>query len=500
MKFWVESRMRYEQRRKIPFRKEWATMTSTRWLHGLLVFGSLTALAFGQKPVTRLELVPPSPVTDKIVLDIRGAVENTSSRNLQYRVSLYLDRETPATRVYFDKLLIPAHGNAGIYYRRSTANWAGRHRVILVAASIGGQIRTERKLRVLPYDIRSTRTIGGAWVGILHWSNDEARDWNPTIRKLTENDWRQQIRGMHDLGMDIVVVQQVFQNQEYYGRNTIATTGYQGTAFYPSALFPGRVQISSHDPLEAILSEADRLHMHVFLGVGMYAWFDYSAASLEWHKKVAAELWHRYGHHPSFYGWYVSEEGNGSLVPEQGELAKDRYRHEIVTFFSEFQAFCRKLAPEKPVMLAPNTFGLLQSQDVWPILLKHIDIVCPFAFDRMPSGDITGEQAAKLWQKMSDQAGSHLWMDMEAFVFNGKALVPRPIGGLIQDIQRFPNFEKILCYQYSGMFNSPRSRIKPGGPATIVLYRDYQQYLQGINRDTGRTSYWPAKSAMPPSQ
>lgn len=465
-------------------------MTNTRWLHGLVVFWSLSALAFGQKPVTRLELVPPSPVTDKIVLNIRGAVENNSSRNLKYEISLYLDRETPATRVYFGKLRIPAHGNAGIYYRRSTANWVGPHRVILVAVSTGGQARAERKLRVLPSGIRSTRTIGGAWVGILHWSDDEARDWNPAIRKLTENDWRQQIHGMHDLGMDIVVVQQVFQNQEYYGRNMIAATGYKGSAFYPSTLFPGRAQISSHDPLEAILSEADRLHMHVFLGVGMYAWFDYSAASLDWHKKVAAELWRRYGHHPSFYGWYVSEEAYGSLIPDQGKLAKDRYRHEIVTFFSEFQAFSRKLAPEKPVMLAPNTFGLLQSQDVWPMVLKHIDIVCPFGFNRMPSGDITGEQAAKIWQKMSDQAGSHLWMDMEAFVFEWKALVPRPIGGLIQDLQRFPNFEKILCYQYPGMFNSPKSRMKPGGPATIVLYREYQQYLRGVNRDIKRTSYY----------
>lgn len=464
-------------------------MTNARWLQGLLVFWSLSAFAFGQKPVTRLELVPPSPITNKIALDIRGAVENTSSLNLRYKISLYLDRETPATRVCFENLSIPAHGHAGIYCRRSTGDLVGPHRVILVAASTSGQARAERKLRVLQSDIRSTRAIGGAWVGILHWSDDEARDWNPAIRKLSEKDWRQQIRGMHELGMDIVVVQQVFQNQEYYGKNTIAATGYRGSAFYPSALFPGHARIASRDPLEAILSEADRLHMHVFLGVGMYAWFDYSAASLDWHKQVAAELWRRYGHHPSFYGWYVSEEVYGSLIPDQGELAKDRYRHEIITFFREFQAFCRKLAPEKPVMLAPNTFGLLASQNVWPSVLKHIDIICPFGFNRMPSGDITGDQAAQIWQKMSNQAGSHLWMDMEAFVFEGKALVPRPIGGLIQDLRRFPNFEEILCYQYSGMFNSPKSRVKPGGPATVVLYRDYQQYLRGLHRDTGRTPY-----------
>jgi len=465
-------------------------MNSMRWLHGVVLLGiiSASASAFGQKQVVRLELIPPSPVTDKIILDIRGAVENNSGLDREYAISLYLDRESPATRVHDEKLRIPAHGNAGICYRRSTAGWAGKHQIILVATSSDGRTGTKREVEVLPSNIRSTRTIDGAWVGIVHWSEKEGRHWNTDIRKLTENDWRQQIRGMHNLGMDTVVIQETFRNQAYYGDNTVSTTGYKGLAYYPSELFPGRVQMASHDPLEAILSEADRLNMNVFLGVGAYAWFDFSAAALDWHRKVAAELWHRYGRHPSFYGWYVSAEAYGSLIPDQGQEAKDRYRQEIVTFFREFQAFCRGLAPEKPIMLAPNAHGMLKSQDAWPLVLEHVDIVCPFAFHRMPSGDITGEQSAEIWQGMCDKAGTHLWMDMEAFLFEDEALVPRPIGGLVQDLRRFPNFEKILCYQYSGIFNSPESRMKPGGPPTVVLYRDYQRYLQGMKRDNGKRS------------
>jgi hypothetical protein len=199
-------------------------------------------------------------------------------------------------------------------------------------------------------------------------------------------------------------------------------------------LFPGRAQIASHDPLEAILSEADRLHMKVFLGVGMYAWFDFSANSLDWHKKVAAELWHRYGHRPSLYGWYVSEETFGSLIPSQGEQAKDHYRREIITFVSEFRTFCRRLAPERPIMLAPNTFGLRKSQEAWPLVLKHLDIICPFGFGRMPSGDLTGQQAVETWQSMCDKTGAHLWMDLEAFAFKDRALIPRPMAGIAQDL------------------------------------------------------------------
>jgi len=82
-------------------------------------------------------------------------------------------------------------------------------------------------------------------------------------------------------------------------------------------------------------------------------------------------------------------------------------------------------------------------------------------------------------------------MDMEAFLFedDNVALVPRPIAGLIQDLQRFPNFEKILCYQYPGLFNSPSTKVQPGGAPTVVLYKDYQHYLQEVRQvlPTSRT-------------
>ena len=63
--------------------------------------------------------------------------------------------------------------------------------------------------------------------------------------------------------------------------------------------------------------ECDRLGMHVLPGVGTYAFFDFTPASLEWHKQVAAELWERYGHHPSFYGWYISDEKDGGLGTDE---------------------------------------------------------------------------------------------------------------------------------------------------------------------------------------
>jgi hypothetical protein len=124
----------------------------------------------------------------------------------------------------------------------------------------------------------------------------------------------------------------------------------------------------------------------------------------------------------------------------------------------------------------------MKSQDIWPQVLEHIDVLCPFAFARMPEGDVTGQQAAEIYAKMCRQTHTHLWLDLEAFSFEGKALIPRPIAGIEQDLSEFPIFEKVICYQYSGIFNAPNTRINPGGPRTVTLYEDYLEYLRGIGR------------------
>jgi len=153
------------------------------------------------------------------------------------------------------------------------------------------------------------------------------------------------------------------------------------------------LDIACDDPLEAILDEADKLDMKVFPGVGLYAWFDFTEDSLKWHMQVAEELHEKYGHHCSFYGWYVSEEIFGDLGGDQ------KREDDIVSFFKTFKVHCKQLAPTKPVMLAPNCHFITGAEEGWKSLLPHLDILCPFGFHRMPEGDISGIEAANLLQK-----------------------------------------------------------------------------------------------------
>ena len=435
--------------------------------------GWLAGAATADVGQASLTLIPPSPVTDQITLDIRAAVRNDTDTAKQFAVAVYLDEEKPGSRLHQETLNVAPRTSAGIKFRWQTKGHAGQHSVLLVAQAGEKTGRFERPLKILASDARSPRRLGGAWVDLYHHDPAEGKPFDEELGKMTDAQWRELVRAMHEVDQNLLVITMMFQNFTHRGRHKIETEGYHGKAYYPSRLFPGRMPIASPDPLEAILSEADRLGMHVMPGVGMYAFFDYTPGSLRWHKQVAAELWERYGHHPSFYGWYVSEEKDGSL----GDAEE---RREIVEFFREFTAHVRRLAPDKPVMLAPNCFHLRGAEPTYRELLPHLDIICPFGFHRMPAGDLRGEEAAALMQSLCDAAGCHLWMDLESFVFrNGAELHPRPIPGLVSDFSRFPNFEKTLHYQFPGLMCAPWMSRKPGGDAAVNLYNDYRRFLEG---------------------
>ena len=446
-------------------------------LSGLFLMTTGVEAKPSREPAIGLTLIPPSPVTTRIREEIRGAVWNHSKETRKCEVAIYLDSEKSGDILRSDSLTIPAKSAAGVRYLLPTKDKAGHHRIIMVVKSDGKARRIEQDLTIIPSKFRSTERIGGAWVGITHWSEKEGRHWNAQIKKMTDEDWRQLVRGMHGVGMNVIVIQQVFENQVYdYEDSIITQHGYKGLAYYPSKLYPGRMKITARDPIGAILTEADKLGMHVFLGVGMYAWFDYSHASLVWHEKVAKELWGLYGYHPSFYGWYISEEGDGSL-------GDSTHRKQMVRFFREFTPYVHNMAPGKPVMLATNCWHLLGAQSTYLKLLPNVDILCPFAFARMPKGDETGAQAAALLGRLCKESGTHMWLDMEVFVFDKEGgLIPRPISGIMSDMHKYTRFEKTLCYQYPGLLTAPDAAVRLGGEPAVKLYLEYQKYLWSLPR------------------
>lgn len=261
-----------------------------------------------------LTLVPPSPVTDRIIVDVRAAPPPGAAGRRPFDVSVFIDHEAPDHLLHQACVEASPAGAALVQFRWPTAGHAGEHQLIVRARNGSATLRATKPLRILPSTQRSTGRIDGAWAGFYHWSESEGRMWNSQIKLMTDAHWRALALAMHRAGMDIVVIQESVRNQAYVGHHRIPEEGYHGRAFYPSRLHPGRMVIAAMDPIEAMLDAADEHGMLVFLGCGNYAWFDFTAHSLQWHLDLADELFALYGHHPSFYGWYVGEEIHGGLV------------------------------------------------------------------------------------------------------------------------------------------------------------------------------------------
>ncbi|MHA1732517.1 MAG: DUF4434 domain-containing protein [Promethearchaeota archaeon] len=449
----------------------------------------------------RVVLVPPSPVSSVVPVEVRGSAWNKQGAEVECEVEAFIDHEDPENQIYRGEVVVPAGAVGAFNFWLELGDFTGEHSLLVRIKPVSrlgspaGSPLARVKLEIVETGVRSTRRLGGAWVGFYHWSEREGAPWNGTLAGFEAGDWREVVRGVAELGMRVLVVQEVFRNQEYHGEHRIERRGYRGRAFYPSRLYPGRMPLPCADPVEVVMAEADQLDLRVFLGVGLYAWFDYTPGALDWAKRVVSELWASYGHHPSLYGWYISSEVHGNLAPvsrprrSHGGLFAPRvrregwtrqYRQELVTFFREFRKHCDQFAPHMPVMLASNCHHLHGTGDVYGELLEYLDILCPFGFHRMPKGDLSGEEAALWLQDLCDGAKAHLWLDLEVFnIGKGGALVPRDVEGLFDDIDRFPNFEKILCYQYPGLLTSPWARKRPGGEDPVKLYTAYKERLEG---------------------
>jgi hypothetical protein len=197
-----------------------------------------------------LTLVPPSPVTNKVKLDIRGALWNKSVKPLTYEVSIYIDRIEKDLCVNTKEIIVQPSGNAGVQFWLNTEKYAGDRNIIMSVKSELGNFTLQEPVRIIDSKIRSTKRIDGSWFEFYHWSEDEGRFWNKDIIKLSNSQWGELVKGMHGIEMNIVVIQELFRNQKYVGKHNMESSGYSGFPYYKSNLFPLKPEQSLLDNVE----------------------------------------------------------------------------------------------------------------------------------------------------------------------------------------------------------------------------------------------------------
>ena len=131
-----------------------------------------------------LTLVPPSPVSEKITISVRGAVQNNSDKQQTVETAVYLDYESDSTLLYRETVVVQPQSAKGINFRWPAKGHSGEHQIIFTKKVNGKTERAIQPISIILSETRSVNTIDGAWFGFYHWSEQEGRLWNDEIKKM----------------------------------------------------------------------------------------------------------------------------------------------------------------------------------------------------------------------------------------------------------------------------------------------------------------------------
>lgn len=311
------------------------------------------------------------------------------------------------------------------------------------------------------------RGLDGTFFDFHHHNTAEGKYFNPALDSFTESDWRQKVREIAELKMEYII---------------IMATALFDRCYFDSEVFP-RADIPCADPIEAVLDEADKLNINVFLGNGFYG--DWTKPSvnitseevLDRTFRAMDELAKKYSHHKSFYGWYFPDEVCIIL----------RFSKKFINYVNLCTKRCREITPGKKTLIAPYGTNLTLTNSYYVDALASLDV------DFIAYQDEIGVQKTRVWQserifarlkKAHDKAGrAALWADIELFKFEGmvykSALLPADFSRIQRQIENVsPYVDKIVGYQYTGLMNPKNSPSFAGHESSAKFYEEYSEYLK----------------------
>lgn len=426
----------------------------------------------------RFTVVPPGPVSNHSRVELRLTIPNPADREREITVRIYRDKAVPSMLIASRTLKAAPQSLAYLSVWCPTAQWVGKRRLIYQVERAG-----EREEGHWPLEVRASETTGlpmlqGVWLesfaALRHCEGRDARE--------TERNLRESVRAMKRLGMNTLI---------------LTYLEYRGTFFYPSRIEfydrdvkrMARGRECTFDLVETVLSQADREGMHVFLGLGRggdtyllwefekEGWKERNAEAIALGKRVAQELWDRYHHHPSFYGWYFTHEMN--------DLAKSS------AYYNPLADFCHSLSPDKPVLVAPAGTPILNRET---LMESKVDIFAyqdavgsgyvPYKNTFQPDNRIAMlDEIFTKYRSWHTETDKHLWADLEVWEMDGSqgygGAYPTTFPRVQRQIEIEAKYAAMLtAYAYHGYLHDPNSKVKAKDERAVRLYSDYLAYLK----------------------
>lgn len=315
------------------------------------------------------------------------------------------------------------------------------------------------------------KPITGTWFEFHHHNLPEGVYWNPLCRQFSDRQWETKVEEMASLGLTYIVL---MASAMVYRDSCEA---YFKTDIYPHA------EMGATDPIEALLRAADRHNMKVFIGAGFYGFWQDTLRNMtdpdvtKRAFRAMEQLYALYGHHPSFYGWYLPDELG--ICPY--------YSNEFIRYTNLYTAHGKSFDPKLQVLIAPYGTNMLKADDAFISQLERLNCDVIAYQDEIGVRKSTTDQTPVYYEalrKAHDKAGrAALWADMEVFEFEGdvysSALLPASMERIERQIKSIaPYVDEILMYQYLGMFNKPDTTAFCGHADSTRLYTEYANWKQ----------------------
>ena len=413
----------------------------------------------------RVTLVPPGPVAAGAAVEVRVAVPDGAAAGATRVVAIEPDgteHDLAAERGDDPQLLRTWWHPAGVGTAR-------------VRVGFDDGTTEEHELEVLDVAGPALPWFQGAWLDPFGVSGGYGFTRTPGAE-----DARAMITAMAAVGIRMVVVTYV---------------EYLGTFAYPSDIEffdhdVGRVASGSvfdFDLVEAVLDQADREGMHVFLGLGRSGdthllwefddarWDGRNATAIDIATRVADELWRRYGQHPSLYGWYLTHEMN--------DLAR------ASAYYDPVCAHVAGLAPGAPVLVAPAGTPIVDRD---ALARSRVDI---FAYqDAVGAGYVpnvytydprrrieTLDEIYAGYRAAHRDSGKHLWADLEIWEMDGSVgytgAYPPSWERVAEQLKiAARHVDLVTAYEWSGFMDHPGSANPRTDPRALELYTRYAAY------------------------
>ena len=235
------------------------------------------------------------------------------------------------------------------------------------------------------------------------------------------------------------------------------------------------------DLVEMFLTLADKHDMKFYFGMYDSGYFWHIG---EYQKEIDVnlalidEVWEKYGHHPSFAGWYLSQEVS-------------RRTRNISSIFAEMGRHAKEVSGNLPVMISPYIHGVKTDQVMagdqattveehereWNEILGNIqgavDILA-FQDGQVNYGELY--DYLKVNKALADKYGMRCWSNVESFDRDMPIrFLPIKWEKLLYklDAARRAGMEDIITFEFSH-FMSPNSSYTQAGN----LYNRYREHFK----------------------